>query len=323
MLDPLYRAHPMPAQPMAVPIATIIPAPREMVNALYSAFGDNHARAVHAKGIMAAGSFNPSREAATLSKAVLFAGGAVPIRVRFSNFTGIPTIPDTTKDANPRGFAIKFQSPDGSTADIVTHSFNGFPTATSAEFRDLLLAIGASGSGAGKPTPLDAFLATHPIAATFLTTQKPVPESYATLSYFGVNAFQFTDEAGRRRFVRYRFAPVDGEVFLSADRLATVGPNYLQSELPVRLNHAPVSFIWYAQLAEASDVIENPSVAWPESRQLANLGTIRIDRMIADPAAADKATLFNPSNVPEGIAPADPMLETRRGAYPLSFRHRQ
>ena len=323
MHAPSYKSDRAPAQPMAVPVATMTPAPQKMVDALYTAFGDNHSRAVHAKGVMAAGTFEPSREAATFSKASLFAHGALPILVRFSNFTGIPTIPDTIKDANPRGFAIKFQLPDGSTADIVTHSFNGFPTATAAEFRDLLLAIGASGAGASKLTALDAFLATHPIAATFLTTQKPLPESYATLSYFGVNSFQFTDGAGRRQFVRYRFAPEAGELFLSPDRLKTVGPNYLQSELPARLNHAPAWFTWSAQLAEASDAIENPSVAWPETRKLVNLGAIRIDRMIADPAAADKATLFNPSNVPDGIAPADPMLASRQGAYPLSFRHRQ
>lgn len=50
------------------------------------------------------------------------------------------------------------------------HNSNGFPTRTSTEFRELLLAIGASGKGAPQPTPLDTFLASHPIAKTFLTT---------------------------------------------------------------------------------------------------------------------------------------------------------
>ena len=73
------------------------------------------------------------------------------------DFTGIP-------DANPRGFALKFTLPDGSSADVVTHSFNGFPTATAEEFRKLLLAIPVSGPGAAKPTALDTFLGAHPIA---------------------------------------------------------------------------------------------------------------------------------------------------------------
>jgi catalase len=101
---------------------------------------------------------------------------------------------------------MKFELPNGSSADVVTHSFNGFPTATSAEFRELLLAIGASGAGAAKPTALEGFLTRYPIAKTFLTTQQPAPESCATLSYFGVNAFQFTDAEGSGK-PPLRFAP--------------------------------------------------------------------------------------------------------------------
>ena len=46
-------------------------------------------------------------------------------------------------------------------------------------------------------------------------------------------------------------------------------------------------------------------------------------RLVPDPAAADKATIFRPLNVPAGIEPADPMLVIRQEAYPLSFQHRQ
>ncbi len=48
--------------------------------------------------------------------------------------------------------------PDGSTTDIVGHSFNGFPTATSDAFPRPRLAIAASGPDAAKPTALDGFL---------------------------------------------------------------------------------------------------------------------------------------------------------------------
>jgi catalase len=306
-----------------IPTAPVTPAPQQMVNALYSAFGDHHSRAVHAKGIMAVGTFEPSPLAAELTTASIFSHGALPVLVRFSDFTGIPQIPDNIGDANPRGFAVKFTLADGSSADVVSHSFNGFPTATSAEFRDLLLAIGESGAAAAKPTALDAFLLAHPIAKTFLTTQKPPPESYATLSYFGVNAFRFTDAKGGQHFVRYRFVPVGGESVLTPAQLATEGPDYLQSELPARLAKSPIAFTWYAQIAEASDVIGDPSIAWPESRRLVKLGVITIDRMTPDPAATDKSTMFTPLNVPAGIDSADPMLGVRKGAYPLSFQHRQ
>lgn len=323
MLQQAPQPPKISTQPAAASTGPATPAPQKMVDAMYSAFGDHHSRAVHAKGIMAVGTFEPAPEAASLSKATIFAGGRVHILVRFSNFTGIPSIPDTIGDANPRGFAIKFQMTDGSSADVIAHSFNGFPTATAGEFRQLLLAIGSSGAGAAKPTALDAFLASHPVANIFLTTQKPSPESYATLTYFGVNAFRFTNASGHRRFVRYRFVPVDGEAFLPLDALAAAGPNYLQTELPARLAKSPIAFTWYAQIAEATDVIGDPSIAWPESRQLVKLGTIRIGRMVPDPVATDKGTLFLPLNIPAGIDPADPMLGIRQGAYPLSFEHRQ
>ena len=323
--EPSKEGHPMPmvAPPPAPVAAASQPAPQQMVDALHSAFGDNHSRAVHAKGIMAVGTFEPSAEAAGLSDAKLFSAKSMPVLVRFSDFTGIPTIPDTAGGANPRGFALKFTLPDGSSADVVAHSFNGFPTATTEEFRQLLLAIGASGADAAKPTALDAFLASHPIAKTFLTTQKPPPASYTTLSYFGVNAFEYTGPGGRKAFVRYRFVPQGGEAFVPAGELAGKGPNYLQEELPRRLAKGPVAFDWYAQIAEPGDVIGDPSIAWPEGRRLVKLGAIRIDRLAPDQATTDKATMFRPLNVPEGIASADPMLGVRQAAYPLSFQHRQ
>jgi catalase len=323
--EPPMEGHTMPMLAAPPPPAAAIgqPAPQQMVNALYSAFGDNHSRAVHAKGVMAVGTFEPSAEAAGLTKARIFSGKSMPVLVRFSDFTGIPNIPDTVGDANPRGFALKFTLPDGSAADVVTHSFNGFPTATTEEFRQLLMAIGASGAGAAKPTALDTFLGGHPIAKTFLTTQKPPAASYAALSYFGVNAFEYATADGHKSFVRYRFVPRDGEAFVPAPELPGKSPNYLQEELPQRLANGPAVFDWYAQVAEAGDAIGDPSVAWPESRRLVKLGTVRIDRLAPDPAATDKATMFRPLNVPAGIAPADPMLGVRQAAYPLSFQHRQ
>jgi catalase len=37
----------------------------------------------------------------------------VPVVVRFSDFAGVPSIPDTDPRASPRGMAIKFKLPDG------------------------------------------------------------------------------------------------------------------------------------------------------------------------------------------------------------------
>jgi catalase len=294
-----------------------------MVDALHSAFGTHHARAVHAKGVLLAGTFAPSPETRQLTNAAVFTNGSLPVTVRFSDFTGIPDIPDTVDGANPRGFAIKFKLPNDTSMDIVGHSFNGFPTATANEFGYLLRAIGASGPQAAKPTALDQFLSTHPIAKTFLTSQKPAPVSYGTLAYFGVNSFKFTSASGQSKFVRYRFIPKAGEQFLDSAVLKSKGPNYLADEIAARIAKGPIAFDWYAQVAAAGDAVADPSVAWPESRPRVKLGTITISELIVDQSTSDKVTLFIPSNVPAGIEPADPMLTIRSAAYPISFAGRQ
>jgi catalase len=222
----------------------------------------------------------------------------------------------------PRGLAIKFTGADGTTTDIVGHSFNGFPTATTDQFRELLLAIGASGAGAAKPTALERFLDAHPIAKTFLTTQK-LPASFATICYFGVNAFKLTNASGASRFARYRFVPLDGEFLLTKERFTAAGPEYLHTELRARLARQSVRFQLLAQLAEKTDAIEDPSIAWPDSRTQVLLGTIELTRLGPNTRAQDQTLVFMPGNLPAGIEPADPMVPFRSSAYPISFRARQ
>src|SRR6478672_779038 len=108
------------------------PTGQQMTNAMYTAFGDNHSRAVHAKGILIQGRFTPDPAARSIIKAKLFTSQEATVLARFSDFTGIPTIPDNIMDANPRGMAVKFNVPDDSEADVGMHSFDGFPTRSSA-----------------------------------------------------------------------------------------------------------------------------------------------------------------------------------------------
>lgn len=296
------------------------PTPQQMVEALHTTFGEHHARAVHAKGIIVQGTFEPASGARALTDAKLFTGGKVAVIARFSDFTGIPDIPDNVGEANPRGFAVKFLAPAGDGMDIVAHSFNGFPARTAGEFRELLLAIAASGKDAAKPTALDRFLAAHPVAKTFLTTQKS-PESFATTPYFGVNAFKFT-AGGKSAFVRYRFVPAAGEHYLDAAELKAREANFLKSDIAARLKAAPVRFDWVAQIAAPGDAIDDPSVAWPANRKTVKLGTITLTG-VADQQAEDHKLLFLPANLPAGVEAADPMLAIRNGAYPISFHQRQ
>lgn len=296
--------------------------PAQLVQDFHAAFGEHHARAVHAKGLILKGTYTPSAEARELCRAELFTGSPVPVVVRFSDFTGLPNIPDAEVKANPRGFAVKFLMPDGSDTDIVSHSFNGFPVSTSSDFSALLQAIASSG---GEPTPgsaLEKFLGSHPTAKRFLTTQTQLPQSWAVTSYYSVNAVQLTNARGRNRFVRYQFIPEAGEHSLAPGEDATKSTDYLSEELAGRVAANPVQFTWYAQIAEDSDVIDDPATPWPDDRQRVPLGRIAIDQVGPNNPEADRALAFLPGSLPPGIEFADPMLTIRNASYPHSFQER-
>ena len=297
-------------------------SPQDLVNALHGTFGEHHARAVHTKGVMVTGSFTPSKQARSITKASVFREGTLPVVARFSLFAGVPDIPDTANGAAPTGLAIKITAKDGSEYDFATDQHNGFVVATSDEFANFLRLVGASGPGVAHPTPLEKFLETHPISKHFVETLTS-PASCATATFFGINSFKFTNSDGKSVFVRYRFVPKAGEHYLNPDELKTKGPNYLQDEIVDRISKHSVQFDWWAQIAEEGDKIEDPSIAWPENRKLVNLGTFVFNKLPVDKDLADKQTLFLPGTSHPGIDPADPMLTFRNHTYPISFGERQ
>jgi len=296
--------------------------PQQLVEAQHKGFGFHGGRAVHAKGIILEGTFTPDPQASALTTARHLQKEGSDILVRFSNFTSLLDIPDNLKDANARGFAIKFIGADGFTTDIVAHSFNGFPVKNTDEFRDFLMALAASGPDAPSPTPVDQYLDTHPATKTFATTQKN-PASYATLKYFAANSFNFTNAAGISTYIRYQFIPQEGEHLLTDEEMAAKSSSYLQDDIIARIAAKPVKFDMYAQLAGQNDVIDDPSVAWPDTRERILLGVLEIKKRSSNTPEQDKALIFIPNNVPVGIETADPMLDFRAKAYPISQKGRQ
>jgi catalase len=300
------------------------PLPVALVDALNKLSRGPHEgfRANHAKGVMVEGRFTPSRFAAPLSKAPHFAK-SVPVLVRFSDGTGVPTLPDADPNASPHGIAIRFTLPGGSFTDIVSISANAFPVATPEDFLAFLQAAAQSGPDAQKPTPIERFLSTHPAAVKFVTTPRPAPVSFGTLAFYGVNAFKFTNAAGVSRYARYQIIPVAGEHALSDAEAQQAGPNYLMDELPERISRGPVGFRLFAQVANEGDPVDDATAVWPDDRKLILLGTISLTRMVKDQASAQKAIMFSPLNLQSGIEPsADPVLLARPAAYGVSFSQR-
>ncbi|WP_423794588.1 catalase family peroxidase [Methylobacterium durans] len=295
----------------------------QTVDAMNTLFG-KHAgiRANHAKGVVAEGSFTPSPEGAKLSKASLFAGAPVPVTVRFSDATGVPTIPDGSVQANPHGLALKFKLADGAEMDVVVNALKFFPVATGEEFRDLLIAASKSGPDAPHPTPLEQFGKSHPAAAAAGGTAK-TPTSFARQTYNGVNAFVFVDTNGKRQPFRYRIVPAQGEELLGEAEAKTKAPNYLVDEIGPRLAREPATFRVLAQLAQAGDPTNDATKPWPDDRRTVDLGTLTITKTVPDSATAEKALLFMPNALTDGIEVSDdPLIDARVQAYAVSFGRR-
>ena len=292
--------------------------PGNIVGAFDTMFKGPHPgmRAVHSNGLLYEGVFTPQSTAATVTIAEHLTGGPVPVLVRFSNFAGVPGLPDGDPAASPRGMAIKFLLSDEESTDIVAHSYNGFPAATPEDFLAFLKAV-------PNPTELDRFATTHPAARRFLDDPKPAPSSYGTEAYFGVNAFRFTNAAGATVAGRYRILPTAGIRHLSLEEATARKPDFLRDSMQSQLAQGPVTFRLELQLASAGDSTNDGSVVWPSSRPTVELGTIRISSLVSAEDPRRTALIFTPTNIVDGISLTDdPMLLARTEAYRISYRRR-
>jgi catalase len=302
------------------------PLSREALQALDDLGGVHPGfRPVHAKGILLSGTFTATSEGKQLTKAPHVHRPSVPVLVRFSNFAGVPTVPDyDVENASPRGCVIRFMLAEHSHTDIIGHSVNAFPTRTVEEFIQFLRAIGSSGPGAAKPTPIEAFLGSHPAALAFVQAPKPIPTSFAKESFFGINAYKFTNSEGVQKFGRYRVVPEDGGEYLAASEAAKRPPNFLFDDITTRTASGTVKMRILVQLAAEGDVVDDATMQWPEQRQLVEFGTVEVNGEVSDNAEEQRHLIFDPIPRVDGIEPSgDPLLDPRASLYLASGRRRR
>lgn len=277
-------------------------------------------RALHAKGSLYHATFTATPEAGRLTRAAHMQGQAVDATVRFSNGSGDPGSPDHLPDV--RGMATTFHLADGSRTDISAQSLPSFPVSTPDAFMELVRA------SAPRPEALwrlPLFLVRHPRAVPTLKINAEAlrpPASYAGIPYYAVHAFKWLDGHDGMHYVRYRWEPEDPEPRLARLEARSKGPNYLQEDMRERLTRGPVQFKLMLQLAAAGDPVDDPSAAWPEDRETAIAGTLKITDVLTA-GDADDALVFDPTRITDGIEPsADPVLLFRPRAYALSAQRR-
>jgi catalase len=275
----------------------------------------------HAKGLVLTGTFAPSPGATALSRAPHLSAPSTPVIVRFSDPTGVPTIPDNNPNAWPKGIAIRFSLANGAYTDIVSISHNGFVVGTGEDFAAFLDSVIATKPNSPHPNPVEQFLGSHPRAKKFVTDPHPLPVSFATESYYGNNALTFVNAQGVKQAGRYRIVPVDGEKFLSTAAAAKTPPNYLFDEIP---KHLPFKLKVIVQLANPGDQTSDGSIVWPDDRKLVELGVVTVTTVAPNNAELQRTLAFNPIYLCDGIQLADdPLIALRSAVYALSVAHRR
>jgi catalase len=280
-------------------------------------------RPAHAKGLMCAGLFTPSPEAANLTRAPHVSRPSTAVTVRYSNATGVPTIPDNDPmRSGPRGMAIRFHLAEHVHTDIVAHSTDGFPVRTGEEFLEFLRAVTAF--AAGRPEALESFLAAHPNAKRFVEAPKPIPTSFSREAFFAVTSFKFTNADGVSRHGRFRIRPDAGTEYLSDEAAAAKSEDFLFDELGPRLATEPVKLGVFVQMAEPGDDVADASVTWPDNRTEIPFGTITLTARVDDQVPDRRKIIFDPIPRVDGIdSSGDPLTDVRADIYLLSGRRRR
>lgn len=302
------------------------PLSRDLLQAFDDLFGLHPGfRPVHAKGILLSGVFTPSASVGALTKAPHVTRPSIRVAVRFSDFAGVPTVPDyDAEGASPRGIAIRFFLEEHIHTDIIAHSVDGFPARTAEEFLQFLRAIHASSPGAPKPTPIETFLSSRPAALAFVQAAKPIPTSFAKESFYSVSAYKFTNSAGVSKFGRYRIVPQDGNEYLDSSAAAKKSPNFLFDDIKDRIAGGAVKMRVVVQVASDGDVVDDSTVHWPNERPLLEFGTIELNGLVPEGDVAQRQIIFDPIPRVDGIEPSDdPLLDPRASLYLVSGHRRR
>ena len=274
----------------------------------------------HAKGLSATGTFTSTGAGAAICRAAVFRTGTVPVVGRFSLGGGLPDQAD--KPDTVRGLGLLFQTPNGQQWRTAMINLPVFADSTPQGFYERLLASKPLPE-TGKPDPqkMAAFLDRHPetVAAMKLIKQSPPSAGFADSTFYGLNAFRFTNSAGVTVPVRWSAVPQEG----SDVPASSPGKDYLFDDLVRTLAQRPVSWRLVLTIGEPGDPTNDATQPWPQSRRSIDAGTITITAVQTEAAGNARDINFDPLVLPDGItASDDPLLAARSAVYARSFTRR-
>lgn len=301
------------------------PNPAELVDALEGVFGKQAgARRSGAKGVCVEGFFVGTPEGRALSTSAIFSGAEVPVVARFSVGGGNPKASDKGKTV--RGLALAMKGPGGEQWQMANISAPVFFVNKPENFVKFLDARRPDpATGRPDPTKVKAFNDSHPDAKPQIDwlAKTPVTASYATVNYWGANAFEFTGARGVKQFGKWVFEPARGQESLTDEQLKSMPDDFLADELRSRVKTKSIAFDFNVQLAKAGDNITDATVPLPADRPVVTAGRLVINKIEAGAGGACEKITFNPLVLPKGVGPStDPVLMARPGSYAVSLGRR-
>ena len=278
----------------------------------------------HAKGVCATGWFESNGQAASLSKATLFAPGKVPVVGRIAYAGGMPFIPDAPDTV--RSLALRFLPAGGEEWRTGMINIPVFPVKTAQAFYDQMVAS-TPDPATGKPDPakMEAFAAAHPefVAAIGLVKARQVSSGFADATYNALNTFRFVNSADVATPVRWSTVPV--QPFVAAGKsVDSADKNAMFDALIAEVAKHPIQWRLMITVGQPGDPTSDPTLPWPADRKQVDAGTVTIDKLSSEDDGPCIDVNFDPMVLPSGIeASDDPIPSARSAAYARSFTLRE
>ena len=303
---------------------TAAATPASIVDALKAVAGDPpKVRASFAKGRCVRGTYVPSDRAEEITKSRSF---TKPSRVlaRFSVGGGNPKVADTD-NLVLRGFSFRLGG-DDHRSDILAQSA---PVHFARTLDQMLAFLKARIPGPdGKPDmkKVRAFSAANPETlhqANYIAA-RPLPASFAGTTYWGVHAFPATNSKGETRFIKFKVAPVGGDVTLTEDEARAKSADFLHDDLENRIAAGDVRFNVMALLDRPGDPVMDVTIRWPDEdrREAVRLGTIVITGVEAE-RGVRRVHLQSGKSRRRHRSSAGRDFAARRAAYTISLAKRR
>ena len=283
-------------------------------------------RRAHAKGVCVSGRFASNGSGTALTHANLLAPGVTtPVLGRLSIAGGNPHAADAT--TRVRSLALLLDGRDGQQWRMAMNSFPFFAVSTPQGFYDQVVA-NRPDPATGKPDPAKKaeLLRKHPEIARFQQWAKTAPwsDSWGNTSFNSVNAFRFIDAGGHVQFVRWSMRPQLAFAAMEKTARENAEADYLSDDLRMRLANGPLRWDLVLSVAAPGDPVDDPSQAWPPDRRQVVAGTLELDTAQPQAAGGCRDINYDPTVLPDGIAPSDdPVLAARAGVYAQSYNRRE